>query len=131
MRSDKVKNIAKVASARVKKPLASQREIARDIWLDDKTVSNLEKELPQISAKSEHIEAIIAKDLQIVNLAQQILQDRLEAKPDDISTRDIIASADVSAKRYSLFKWDATDKEWGMKDVTSILSEIQWLKQNN
>jgi hypothetical protein len=67
-------------------------------------VSNLEKELPQISAKSDHIESIIKKDLQVVNKAQEILLDRLTNNPEDISTRDIISSADVSAKRYSLFK---------------------------
>lgn len=130
MRSDKEKNQLKVIKEIVKNPLASQRDIASNTKLWKTTVQEHLKELPN-TTKSDHIETILKKDLQIVNLAQQILQDRLEAKPDDISTRDIIASADVSAKRYSLFKWDATDKEWGMKDVTSILSEIQWLKQNN
>lgn len=120
MRSDKAKNIAKVVVARASKPLASQREIARDIWLDDKTVSNLEKELPQISAKSDHIETIIQKDLQVVNKAQEILLDRLNTNPDDISTRDIISSADVSAKRYSLFKWDVTDKDWWLKNISEL-----------
>lgn len=130
MRSDKEKNKIKVMKEVAENPMASQREIAEKVWVSVSTVNEHIKDLPN-SNKSEHIETILKKDLQIVNLAQQILQDRLEAKPDDISTRDIIASADVSAKRYSLFKWDATDKEWGMKDVTSILSEIQWLKQNN
>jgi hypothetical protein len=32
-----------------------------------------------------------------------------------MSTRDVISSADVSAKRYSLFKGNATDDEWGIK----------------
>lgn len=130
MRSDKEKNAAKIMAEVAKDPLASQRDIAERVWTSVSTVNDHIKDIPK-SNKSEHIETILKKDLQIVNLAQQILQDRLEAKPDDISTRDIISSADVSAKRYSLFKWDATDKNWGIKDVTSILSEIQWLKQNN
>lgn len=130
MRSDKERNKTKIIAEIAKNPFASEREIAESVWVSPSTAHDHLKDLPK-SSKSEHIETILKKDLQIVNLAQKILQDRLEEKPDDISTRDIIASADVSAKRYSLFKWDATDKEWGMKDVTSILSEIQWLKQNN
>jgi hypothetical protein len=43
-----------------------------------------------------------------LNLSTDILINRLELAKSDpdskISTRDIIASADVSAKRYSLFK---------------------------
>jgi hypothetical protein len=42
-----------------------------------------------------------------------------------MSTRDIIASADVSAKRYSLFKWDATDKDWGLKDQSLSDKQLQ------
>jgi hypothetical protein len=67
------------------------------------------QELPN-STKSDKIEKIIEKDLSIVELATEILQDRLqkakapETAEDKMSTRDIIASADVSAKRYSLFK---------------------------
>jgi len=65
------------------------------------------KDLPN-SVKSDHIEKILEKDLQIVNLATDILKDRLILAKEDpeskMSTRDIIASADVSAKRYSLFR---------------------------
>jgi hypothetical protein len=32
-----------------------------------------------------------------------------------MSTRDVIASADVSAKRYTIFKWDVTDKDGWLK----------------
>jgi hypothetical protein len=44
-----------------------------------------------------------------------------------MSTRDIIASADVSAKRYSLFKWDVTDKDWWLKVHTISFNDFIWL----
>jgi len=130
MRSDKERNKTNIMVEVAKDPFASQRDIAERVWVSVATVNEHIHDIPN-SNKSEHIETILKKDLQIVNLAQEELERRLKEKALEISTRDIIASADVSAKRYSLFKWDATDKEWGMKDVTSILSEIQWLKQNN
>lgn len=130
MRSDKERNKTKIIAEIAKNPFATEREIAESVWVSPSTAHDHLKDLPN-SSKSEHIETILKKDLQIVNLAQEELERRLKEKASEISTRDIIASADVSAKRYSLFKWDATDKEWGMKDITSILSEIQWLKQNN
>jgi hypothetical protein len=65
------------------------------------------QDLPN-TTKSDHIEKILKKDLEIVDIATDILKDRLTLAKDDtenkMSTRDIIASADVSAKRYSLFK---------------------------
>jgi len=57
--------------------------------------------------KSEQVNRIIEADIEIVEIATKILKDRLklaEESPESMSTRDVIASADVSAKRYSLFK---------------------------
>lgn len=122
-RSDKEKNRIKVITEVIKDPLASEREIAERVWLWKTTIHEHLQEIPN-TTKSDHIEAIIAKDLEVVDKAQEILLDRLNNKPDDISTRDIIASADVSAKRYSLFKWDATDKNWGVKDQKMVIEII-------
>jgi hypothetical protein len=64
--------------------------------------------------KSLAIENIIKKDIEIVDIATRILKQRLELAEEDattMSTRDVISSADVSAKRYSLFKGNATDDE--------------------
>ncbi len=127
-RSDKEKNKLKVITELAKDPMASQRDIAKKIWTSVSTVNEHIKDLPN-SNKSEHIESIIKKDLQVVNKAQEILLDRLNTNPDDISTRDIISSADVSAKRYSLFKWDITDKDWGIKD-NRVVVEIVTSSQN-
>jgi hypothetical protein len=110
MRSDKAKNLAKIGRYLVKHPLATTREIAEYVKIDHGTVAKLMKEMPQITTKSDAVNKIIEKDLKIVTLATEILEDRLtkakkpETDEDRMSTRDIIASADVSAKRYSLFK---------------------------
>lgn len=122
-RWDKLRNRAKIIKEVMKDPTQSQRDIAKKIWIWKTTVKDHLKELP-ISPKSDHIEKILEKDLEIVNLATDILKDRLTLAKEDpenkMSTRDIIKSADVSAKRYSLFKWDITDKDWGLKEAIIV-----------
>lgn len=119
-RGDKLKNRAKIIKAVMKDPMQSQRDIASKVNISVSTVNEHMKDLPKTS-KSEHVEQILKKDLEIVNLATDILKNRLTLAKEDpdskMSTRDVIASADVSAKRYSLFKWDATDEEWWLKSI--------------
>lgn len=117
-RSDKEKNKTKIIREVIKDPLQSQRDIADKVWMSVSTVNSHIRDLPK-SNKNEHIDKIIKKDLEIVDIATDILKWRLEKADDEgskMSTRDIIASADVSAKRYSLFKWNATDEDWGLKE---------------
>jgi len=106
-RGDKLKNRAKIIKAVMKDPMQSQRDIASKVNISVSTVNEHMKDLPKTS-KSEHVEQILKKDLEIVNLATDILKNRLTLAKEDpdskMSTRDVIASADVSAKRYSLFK---------------------------
>jgi len=119
-RGDKIRNRVKIIKEVLKDPTQSERDIAKKVWKSPSTVHEHIKDLPN-SSKSEHIEKILEKDLKILNLSTDILIDRLElakSDPDNkISTRDIIASADVSAKRYSLFKWDATDPNGWLKSI--------------
>jgi len=125
-RGDYLKNGEKIIKEVMKDPTQSQRDIASKVWVAKTTVQKHLKNLPS-TTKSDHIEKILEKDLEIVNLATDILKDRLTLAKEDpeskMSTRDIIASADVSAKRYSLFKWDVTDKDWWLKEQT--ISEKQ------
>lgn len=126
-RSDKERNKTKIMAEVAKDPLASQREIAKKAKVWKSTVQEHLKDLPN-SVKSDHIERILEKDLNIVDLAQKELERRLKDNAKDLATRDIIASADVSAKRYSLFKWDVTDKDWGIKDnrvIVEIVSNVK------
>lgn len=126
-RGDKLKNRAKIIKEVMKDPMQSQRDIAKKVKTSVSTVNEHMKDLPKTN-KSEHVEEILKKDLEIVNLATDILKNRLTLAKDDpdnkMSTRDVIASADVSAKRYTLFKWSATDEEWGLKEEQKIIVEI-------
>lgn len=65
-----------------------------------------------------------------MSLAQDEIMRRL-AVPDKEKTRDIISAADTSAKRYSLFKGDATDENGGMRDLSSMtLDELKQIAFN-
>lgn len=128
-RSDKIKNKAKVIAVKLSNPLASEREVADKAWVSNGTAHALIKDIEQNWAiidntKIDAIERIIETDKNIVELAQAELQRRIKETPKDISTRDIIASADTSAKRYSLFKWSATDDEWWLKEDQRMTIEI-------
>lgn len=118
IRSDKIRNKTKVIKAVMEDPMASERELAKKLWIWKTTAHEHLKDLKK--TKNDQIEKIISKDLEIVELATDILKDRLILAKNDpeskMSNRDIIASADVSAKRYSLFKWDATDPDWWLKE---------------
>ena len=135
-RSDKIKNKAKVIAIKLSNPLASEREVAEKAWVWNGTSHRILKDMEQNGAsidsiKIDAIEKIIQKDLTIVELAQAELEKRLKHKPEDMSARDIIASADTSAKRYSLFKWSATDEEWWLKEQVmniNLLSNDELLK---
>ena len=122
MRNDKARNLAKITNEMLKDPLQSERKLAKKLWVWKTTVNKRIKEISKVD-KSEQVNRIIEADIEIVEIATKILKDRLklaEESPESMSTRDVIASADVSAKRYSLFKWDVTDKDRWLKQSIEI-----------
>lgn len=122
-RVDKEINKAKVIWAVIKKPLADQRTLAKEAWVSKTTVQRNMLEMDQIGPKSKAIEDIIATDAAIVQLAQMEIVQRLQS-PEKEKTRDIISAASESARRYALFKWDATDDEWWLKSIQDITITI-------
>lgn len=125
-RVDKIKNKAKVIAKVIANPLATQEQIAKDAWVWIATVNRNMKELEENGIKSKAIEKIIEQDAKIINLAQSIFVDRMENAPDKISNRDLISASDISAKRYSIFKWEATNKEWWLKEIKNITINVIW-----
>lgn len=123
-RVDKTKNKIKVIKELLRDPLQTEREIAKNANIWNWTVHRTKKEMEQNGAKSNLIDGIIKKDVEIVKLAQAELQKRIKTNPAKVSTRDIISAWDVSAKRYMIFKWDATDKEWWLKNINDITINI-------
>lgn len=117
MRSDKAKNIDKIASALVVDPLATAREIEQMTWISKSTVATHKNNLDKIGQKDPRIIALTDKDLQIVIKAQEIINNKLndEELVKTMNIRDISTVAKDSSARYSIFRWDITDTMWWMK----------------
>lgn len=114
MRVDKRKNYEKVAKERLINPRATVRDIAEktNIWIW--TVSRADKELEQNGTKDERIITLTDKDFDIVKLAQQRIEEKLMDEEEMKKTRigEISTVAKDSAARYTIFRWELTDKEW-------------------
>lgn len=119
-RVDKTKNKIKVIKELLRDPLQTEREIAKNANISNWTAHKTKKEVEQRWAKSNIIDDIIKKDAEIVKLVQDELKKRIKDNPSKVSTRDIISAWDVSAKRYTIFKWNVTDEEWWLKSIQDI-----------
>lgn len=125
-RKDKARNRAKVIKAKLKSPLKTEREIAKETKVSKSTVNRVSKELGQNGTKDKRILWICDKDLEIITLGQELILEKLNnkkqmarLKPHEIS--QVIAE---NTRRYSLFKWNATDSQWGLiQSITIKLDE--------
>ena len=120
MRTDKKKNISKVIKEVVKDPLQTEREIAEKTWVSKSSVNRLKQEMGQIGAKDDRILWICDDDLLITKLTQKKTIERLQDEEEKITMLELIRAWEVSSKRYSLLKWDVTDKNWWLKNIQSI-----------
>ena len=129
MRTDKAKNKSKIVKEVLKNPLQSQREIAKKVWLWKTTIQEHLQDIK--TTKDDRILWVCEKDFEIVILWQSIIAERLKDKEEvkKMRTFEIAQTIEKSEKRYMLFKWEATDKDWWLKSITNILNEIQWLWQ--
>ena len=121
-RGDKIRNRAKVLKEIIKDPTQSQRDIAKKTGLGKTTVKEHLENLPN-TTKNDHIEKVIESDAKIVELWQKILLQRMQLAEEDpkaVSTRDIISATDLSGKRRMLLKWDITDDNWWLKDMSNL-----------
>ena len=119
MRTDKAKNTAKVLKEVIKDPLLTEREIAENTWVSKSSVNRAMQEMGQIGAKDQNILDICSTDFEIVKIWQAIINERLKDKTetDKMKTFEIAQTIEKSEKRYMLFKWEATDKNWWLKEV--------------
>lgn len=123
-RVDKTKNKIKVIKELLRDPLQTEREIAEQTNIGKSSVNRAKKEMGQNGVKSNIIDEIIKKDAEIVKLTQAEIQRRILEERWKVSTRDLISAWDVSAKRYTIFKWDVTDDEWWLKSISDISISI-------
>ena len=129
IRVDKAKNKSKIVKEVLKNPLQSQREIAKKVWLWKTTIQEHLQDIK--TTKDDRILWVCEKDFEIVTIWQEIIKQRLQDKEEvkKMRTFEIAQTIEKSEKRYMLFKWEATDKDWWLKSITNILNEIQWLWQ--
>lgn len=133
MRVDKAKNIKALKTELLKNPLQTEEELWKKIWIDRRSVNRLKEEMSEIvtNAKNSDIVEITDEDKFIIQMSQALSRHSLWTiinKLDDDPTyvlelREAKTASEIakeSTARYSLFRWSATDKEWGLKlpDIT-------------
>lgn len=117
MRVDKKKNLEKVVIEKLHNPMKSQNNIAKDLWVWVATVNRAMQEMEKNGIKDERIITLTDKDFDIVKLAQQRIEEKLMDEAEMKKTRigEISTVAKDSAARYTIFRWELTDDEWGAK----------------
>ena len=132
-RVDAQKNKAKIVKQVLKKPLSTQRELAKKAGVSKTTVQQHIKELNM--TKDDRIIDLCDKDIEIVKktieLSEYFLNWLVEWINDSISKwekvtveRDDVEQArkisETSTKRYTIFRGDITDEQWGMKGAIDL-----------
>lgn len=120
MRVDKEINHNKVVKDVLLNPLKTQRDRAEDLWLWKTTIQEHLQEVK--TTKDDRIISITDTDLNIVEKGQKEI-DRRMSDSDELGKMRTVELSQVlkeSTARYSLFRWSATDKDWGLKQIDNI-----------
>lgn len=128
-RSDKKTNIDKVEASLAKKPLQSEREIAKDSWVSKSSVNRAKQELGQNGAtKDNRIVNLTDGDFKLMQLIQKRKFDRMEDSSNPVNDSDVNNWDKEAKARYTIFRWDATDEEGGLKDASVLdkLNSLTW-----
>lgn len=119
MRADKKKSLSKVTKELLKNPIQTVREVAEKTWVSKSTVANyINENMDELGHKNKDIIQITDTDLEILKLWQQEIFNRLQKKEEleKMRTFEIAQTIEKSEKRYQIFRWDVTDKDWWLKD---------------
>lgn len=133
MRVDKQKNIKALKNELMKNPLQTEEELAKKIGIARGSVNRLKDEMSEIvtNAKNSDIIEITDEDKLIIQMSQAISRYSLWAivnKLDDdpsyvLELREAKTASEIakeSTARYSLFRWNATDEQGGLKETVTI-----------
>ena len=132
----KVKRLWNVTKELLKDPTLTIREVAEKTWVSKSTVANyINEDLDKIGQKDDRILWVCEKDFEIVQLWQALISERLKDKneTDKMRTFEIAQTIEKSEKRYMLFKWSATDKDWWAKQpdiIFQIINPYGWEENN-
>lgn len=119
-RKDKLKNKAKVIKTTLINPLNTDRETAKELWIWKSTVNRIKQELGQDGTKDDRIIGLTDEDFNLMLDIQKEKKRRLQEEKGELNNNDIDKWENTATKRYSLFRWDATDKEWAIKNIENI-----------
>lgn len=118
MQKDKQRRLEKVAKELLNNPLQTTRELEEKTWVSKSTIASyISNDLDTLGQKDERIITITEKDFELLNLIQEEKRRRLNEEKEKINNNDIDKWEQTATKRYMLFKWEATDKEWWLKEV--------------
>lgn len=121
IRTDKKKKLWKVAEELLNNPLQTIREVSEKTWVSKSTVANyINEDLDKLGQKDEKIITITDKDFELMSLIQEEKFRRMKEEKDKINNTDINKWEETATRRYQIFKWDITNKEWGLKNITEI-----------
>jgi len=122
-RADKAKNIDKIASAIVKNPLGTNKELAKEAGVSERTVERRKEEVASTVVKDDRVKSLTGKDAQIQSLIATIKLKKLnkaiermeENKPLEISDGDINNWDKHSMARHMALVGDITDDKGGLR----------------
>lgn len=123
MRIDKAKKVSSVTKELLENPLQTVREVAEKTGVSKSSVASyIQEDLDKLGLKDDRILWITDTDLSILTIGQREIERRLNDKEEVEKMRTVEISQVIkeSTARYSLFRWSATDKEWGLKGIESI-----------
>lgn len=126
MQKDKKKRLWKVAKELIKDPLLTTRELEKKTWISKSAIANyINNDLDTFGQKDDRILWVCETDFEIVKLWQAIIKNRLQDEEEvaKMRTFEIAQTIEKSEKRYQIFKWDITDKNWWLKEIN--ISEEQ------
>lgn len=105
---------AKIAAKKLKNPLASNREIAKELNTSRSSVQRIVKQVLGQLGDNRTLEALIENDLATVAIGQEaILQkvsDSLTGKNKYIFLKDLVAAVEAAGKRIMLIQGNPTER---------------------
>lgn len=130
MRVDKIKKLSSVSTEIAKNPLSTVREIAEETWVSKSTVANyINEDLDKLGQKDKNIIIITDTDKRIIEKSQIIIEQAIDKHIEKseasgwLSLQEALQAswlAKESTARYTIFRWTATDEQWGLKQPTAI-----------
>lgn len=118
-RTDKRRNVGKVAEVLAKNPQATVREIAQDIGLSKSATHRATQEVGQSGTKDETIAYIVGSSKNRIKKAQEIfdryiteVEEKEKLERSDVTLVKDIVKDDLA--RVTVFWWDVTDDNWGL-----------------